>query len=227
MKPYYEKDGITIYNADCRDVYPSLKVDLVFTDPPWLNLTDGMNTIEPLGLFHEFSAGCFPLVANRAVIMLGCDTDPRMLTAIDLPYFNTIWVKRSPPFFKGPKFIGADVAYAFGIFPSPNGRGTRVYNQEFNMVSSGHRVDNHPCPRNQKTIKDILSVYSHVGETILDPFLGSGTTTKAAKDLGRKCIGIEISEMYCEIAVRKLEQEVFDLSEKGAVTGSAPFSLNK
>jgi len=218
IKPYYNKDGIIIYCGDCRKILPDLgPAQLVMTDPPWVNLTDGMNTDNPYQLFADMCKIVFPAIAQQALIIIGCDTNPRLLTPIELPFFNRVWIKRTPVFFKGAKFIGADIAYVYGDFRSPSGRGSQVYNQEFNMVSCGKRENAHPAPRNQKTIKDILSVYSHEGGVILDPFLGSGTTTKAAKDLNRRCIGIEISEEYCEMAVRRLSQEVM-------VLGNYPFS---
>jgi DNA modification methylase len=66
----------------------------------------------------------------------------------------------------------------------------------------------HPCPKPEKFWTQLTERCSKPGETILDPFMGSGTTLRAAKDLGRKAIGIEIEKKYCEIAAQRLRQEV-------------------
>lgn len=73
-------------------------------------------------------------------------------------------------------------------------------------------VFEHPAVFPEKLAKDHIISWSNPGDTILDPFLGSGTTARACKDLGRKCIGIEISQKYCDIAVKRLGQEVFDFA---------------
>jgi site-specific DNA-methyltransferase (adenine-specific) len=79
------------------------------------------------------------------------------------------------------------------------------------MVSGVAEKNGHPCPKPLGWMHKIVTRASLRGETILDPFMGSGTTLRAAKDLGRKAIGIEISEEYCRIAVNRLRQEVLSL----------------
>ena len=75
----------------------------------------------------------------------------------------------------------------------------------------GRKANGHPCSRSLKHFEFLVDWWSLPGEMVLDPFMGSGTTLEAAKKLGRKAIGIEIEERYCEIAAKRLSQEVLDL----------------
>ena len=78
------------------------------------------------------------------------------------------------------------------------------------LVSNPSRIEKlHSCPRPLDVVIEIMSNFS-VG-TVLDPFAGSGTTLIAAKRLGRKSIGIEIEQDYCDVIVQRLRQEVLPL----------------
>jgi site-specific DNA-methyltransferase (adenine-specific) len=68
----------------------------------------------------------------------------------------------------------------------------------------------HPTQKPVSLMSWCIDTYAEPTELIIDPFMGSGTTLRAAKDLGRKAIGIEIEEKYCEIAAKRLSQEVFN-----------------
>jgi site-specific DNA-methyltransferase (adenine-specific) len=71
----------------------------------------------------------------------------------------------------------------------------------------------HPNEKPLELVTMFLALHSFPGDLVLDPFMGSGTTLRAAKDLGRRAIGIEIEERYCEIAAKRLSQEVFSFEE--------------
>ena len=66
----------------------------------------------------------------------------------------------------------------------------------------------HPTQKPLRLMQELVELFTNIGEIILDPFMGSGTTLLAAKNLARKSIGIEIEEKYCEIAAKRLRQEV-------------------
>jgi site-specific DNA-methyltransferase (adenine-specific) len=82
--------------------------------------------------------------------------------------------------------------------------------QEFNNRAKGDRGE-HPTQKPVKLMEYLIKTYSTDGDTILDPFLGSGTTLVAARLLGRRAVGIDISEKYCKIAVDRLRQDVLPL----------------
>ena len=75
------------------------------------------------------------------------------------------------------------------------------------------RRDGHPTQKPFTVISPLIAASSLVGGLVLDPFMGSGTTLVAAKQLGRRAIGIEIEEKYCQIAVDRLRQSVFQFDE--------------
>jgi len=77
-------------------------------------------------------------------------------------------------------------------------------------IVGGNERTEHPTQKPLSINKEIIKRHCKMGGLVLDPFLGSGTTARACKDLGRRCIGIEISQEYCDIAIKRLGQEVFD-----------------
>lgn len=74
-------------------------------------------------------------------------------------------------------------------------------------------VDGHPCPFPEALVTRCVAATTSPGEVVLDPFSGSGTTLAVAKQIGRRAIGIELDERYCEIAARRLTQDVLDFGE--------------
>jgi site-specific DNA-methyltransferase (adenine-specific) len=92
----------------------------------------------------------------------------------------------------------------------------RIENIIRNIPKIIPQKDDHPTPKPVSLPAHFIALHSRENDLILDPFMGAGTTLRAAKDLGRKAIGIEIEEKYCEIAAKRLSQEVFDFGQGAA-----------
>jgi len=210
MKPYYQHAGITIYHGDCREVLMSLRdYDTVITDPVWPNAAVELaGWDDPVTLFKEAAELLF---AKRLAVHLGCDSDPRMLSELEArwKFFRVVWLEMARPHYKGRLMYGSDVAYLYGE-PPISRPGYHVVPGRFIDADSSGRQSDHPCPRKLNHVGWLVSKWSELGDTILDPFCGSGTTLVAAKNHGRSSIGIEIEEKYCEIAVKRLSQEVLE-----------------
>ena len=220
MNIAYDQDGILILHGDCRDLMTRLEpqsVDVILTDPPWPGCEQPFpGSDDPYALFYQ-AAKDFPLVLRkdgRVMIWLGSNCDPRFLSSVpnSLPFLRTIWLKRIPPSYQGTILSGNECVYVFGKgWLADNGK--RLLPGEYVMASRGYRdSDNpHPTPRHYKAALWLIANYSREGQTIFDPFMGSGTTLVAARAAGRKAIGIDVREDYIEIAIKRLRQRVLPL----------------
>ena len=188
MQPYYEDASVTIYNADCRDVLPQLdKVDLVLTDPPYPTAhleygNVGLDEVAALELPQVwFWAGNAQFPYDHESISVW---DKQALKTFELIYsFNWAGVHR--------------------LFNHVS------INSSVSAQFVGDVFNHHPSQKPVRLLRELLLRCPE--GAILDPFMGSGTTLRAAKDLNRKAIGIEIEERYCEIAAKRMSQLVMQL----------------
>ena len=212
MKPYYEDDAVTIYHGDCREILPTLlPVDLVLTDPPYgIGEAAGKNRSRAvLANVTEFGYAEWDNVTIPKYLLDRVRSGaPRQIifggNFYELPPSSCwlVWDKDNG----GSDF--ADCELAWTNLP----KAVRLIRWRWagmlqeNMGEKEFRY--HPT---QKPVPVMRWCIQQAGEgvnTILDPFMGSGTTLRAAKDLGRKAIGIEIEERYCEIAAKRMSQSV-------------------
>lgn len=210
MQPYFEQDNITIYHGDCRQVMFALEhVDTIITDPVWPNASKELVGHEnPDRLFEQMCMNA-PRGVQRLAVHLGCLSDPRILRHVDLmklPFFRVSRLRYAQPNYIGRTLNDGDVVYMFGTPPDPQHGTTCIPGECLDNSTSKLDDIDHPSPRREKHVQWLCKWWTNPGDVVLDPFMGSGTTLKAAKRLGCRCIGIEIEERHCELAVRRLSQ---------------------
>ncbi len=207
MKYYYQDDWVTIYHGDCREILPWLrKVDLVLTDPPYgMDFRSSYRIIKhnkikndkflPIDLIEM----ALELANNAAYIFCRWDNLPEMPP----PKSVLAWVKNN--------WSMGDLNHEHGrqyemicFYPKHKHRFIKRIPDVLFANRTGNEL--HPTEKPVSLIKQLIAC--NEGQTILDPFAGSCTTARAAKDLNRKCICIELEEKYCEIGANRMAQEV-------------------
>lgn len=211
IKPYYadERAGIYIIHGDCRDILPHIDpVDLVLTDPPyglgdkWKSTWDAKQGRGRL--WNGDVPGWDKSTVNEALV-----ADILKAGALKIIWGGNYYLL--PPmrgwliWDKIQVCDGAECEMAWTNLGIP----TRVFRMSRTdaYINRTETKKSHPTEKPIQLMRWCLDFVSEA-KTVIDPFMGSGTTLRAAKDLGRKAIGIEIEEKYCEIAVRRLAQEV-------------------
>jgi site-specific DNA-methyltransferase (adenine-specific) len=207
MRPYFQRDGATIYHGDCRGILPTLQVDTICADPPFginlearrggnrSKLAAALNDYRIFGDDEPFDPA--HLLGFRRVILWGGNH-----FASRLPDTRCwlLWDKR-----KGGKSDDqADAEIAWTNFDEP----TRLYSHLWRGMIKDSEKDERRITPTQKPVSLMrwcLTVAKPLG-VVCDPYMGSGSTLRAALDMGFPCVGIDVEERLCEAAARRLEQ---------------------
>ena len=216
---YDDGDGRVIYHADCRDILPLLEpasVNLVLTDPPYgIRLPTNFASRRRGGLRecrHDYPPvhgdtepfDPEPVLGFGACILWGAN-----YYADRLPTTSgwLVWDKREGTCVNDQ--ADAELAWTNCV------KGVRVFRHLWNgLFRASERAEHyHPTQKPVALMQWCITKVSKTRGGILDPYMGSGPVIVAAKLEACACIGIEIEERYCEIAARRLSQEVFEWAE--------------
>jgi site-specific DNA-methyltransferase (adenine-specific) len=214
VRPYYEADGITIYHGDCRTLFDVLDAAVMLTDPPY-GRSYRSNQRRTAALARSIANDADTSVrdvvlawwAPRPALVFGSwrasrpeDARTRLIWdnkgALGMGDLSLPWKPADQEIYVlGTGFHGPRTSNVLRFVPvqstARNGR-THPHEKPVALLSALLRK----CPAG----------------SVLDPFMGSGTTLVAAKNLGRRAIGIELEEKYCEIAAKRLSQQVLDFN---------------
>lgn len=205
FEPYYKDEAVVIYNADCKKVLPFLpKFDLLLTDPPYGIGRDGsrLSTSKHGGRkAYDFQGWDSEAPPDYVLQMCFASSEEQVVWGAN--YFPKVfdgsmgWLVWD----KGQDICSSDCELAY------SSRQAALRRLVLNRVALMKDGTVHPTQKPVALLKWCLGLFPEA-KTILDPFMGSGTTLVAAKLEGRKAVGIELSEKYCESAVKRLRQGV-------------------
>ena len=217
MQPYYQDDLITLYQADCLEASEWLSADVLVTDPPYgiewkaggLNDKRAVREAAVQSIkSDEDTVGrdqALTLWGSKPAIVFGSWRQPRPKNTSH----RLIWHKanRQPGITSAPWYPVEEEIYILGKGftggPTPNLITTTEHR------GSEPKKIGHPTPKPIGLMEALISKCPE--GVIADPFAGSGATLIAARNLGRRSIGIEYEERYCELIATRASQQAFDL----------------
>ena len=208
IKPYYQDEFVTIYNSDCLMVMPALRPDIIITDPPY-----------GIGESNKKNLSRGTLAKPKDYGEYDWDKEKLSPIYIDLMRF----ISRHQIIFGG-NYYDLPATKCYLVWDKDNGnndfadcelawtnfnRAVRKIKHRWNGMLQQNMKEKeereHPTQKPLAVMREIIEDFTNASDLILDPFMGSGTTLVAAKSLGRKAIGIEINQKYCDIAVKRLQ----------------------
>lgn len=209
IEPYYRDEFVTIYCGDCREIVPALPCGaVVITDQPYgTGWVRGGGNVGEFKAKHEkpdwdvWDVSWIELFREPKRIAAFCPVSKCEEMCNALPFPAVLHYRKS-----NVRPGGVD-REPIVVSPPPRSPGTwkrLAYNGDMPL---------HPCQKPIEIMTWLVDAVSDHLDLIVDPFAGSGTTGRAAKDLGRKAVLIEREERYCEIAARRMAQECLPLSD--------------
>jgi site-specific DNA-methyltransferase (adenine-specific) len=239
--PYYRDDAVTIYHGDALDVIAELSIDVdaVITDPPYASGTrleagksssgamlragrfadrpidlDQMTTTGFVWLMRAVAIGVYPLMRDGSSFLTFIDWRqwPNMVGALETANLRiqgmVVWDKGHFGMGNGFRSQHELICHASKGVPT-------IYDKGVGNVLGFPRQEptDHPSPKPLGLMQRLIRTVTKPGDLVLDPFMGGGTTLRAAKNEGRRVIGVESVERYCEATALRLGQEVMDFGE--------------
>lgn len=206
----------TLYLGDCREILPALgKVNAVVTDPPYGVGFKGSATKwsgkhgESYAQFNDTRENvrniCVPVITSALDMADCCVVTPGIAAMFDYPEPRAVgWIYYPSGANSGPwGFVCGQPIFYYGKDPY---LAKRLGSRPNCFASTEAAEENgHPCPKPIKQMEWLVSRAALAGDTVLDPFMGSGTTGVACAKLGRKFIGIELELKYFDIACKRID----------------------
>ena len=211
MSPYYADESVTLYHGDCREVDAWLTADVLVTDPPYgTNFSAenprggygrrGKGKLGPEGFViandgtTETRDEALALWGDRPALVFGSPRlpDPPIAVADRL-----VWDKKRPGMNGGPWRYRHESIYVTAGF-------VRTSDAAVSILTAFPEQSDH---MHAKPLSLMLGLVAAAPPGVIaDPFAGSGTTLVAARNLGRRVIGVEVEERYCELLAGRLDQ---------------------